>query len=229
MRARAKTTTFSCASFAYPPPPPLPLLLRTAVRADATAILAQCFLFLARHHLARHTIEKKIIEKVNEHHQIVHSVRLLKGADERYFISRMVWKKLGTAEYVVVMKPTSTPYYPDIKGRVMGNSPTAFRIKGLAHGWTRVESVFMLDLSLSPPSSSELKKYAASRLRSTTRLYSHMQSLRVKNNDAIDGEVLGEILVMRARSETYRHDVDSAVARVDEVSGEGMERGRSDG
>jgi hypothetical protein len=160
---------------------------------------------------------------VNEHHQIVHSVRLLKGADERYFISRMVWKKLGTAEYVVVMKPTSTPYYPDIKGRVMGKSPTAFRIKGLAHGWTRVESVFMLDLSLSPPSSSELKKYAASRLRSTTRLYGHMQSLRVKNNDAIDGEVLGEILVMRARSETYRHDVDSAVARVDEVSREGGE------
>ena len=105
---------------------------------------------MARHSQKRDTINKRTIQKVNDHNMLAYLIKVIpKPLFNRDFLNRMVWQKLeeGTNSYVFVATPESHDDYPENKGELIrARYPITMMLTQLQKNETKVDYLIQLDV-----------------------------------------------------------------------------------
>jgi hypothetical protein len=180
---------------------------RIEMRGRPEDILSYQWDFLARHLIKPDTIEKKVVERVNEHNIVVHMVKVIPNPlADRELVMRFLWKKLSEDSFVFVIDPTSHKDYPlNEEKRVRAKFPTVVKLTRSGEDKTRVDYVLQLDVGGSDKKSVVnyyMKLYLRQQLKRTFDLHNYFQALRgLEQWDADDGRAVGEVMVIKTKGE----------------------------
>jgi hypothetical protein len=193
----------------------------SVVRASPEDILTFIWDTMSRTKRRGDDLEKAVDAAPNGHNQLVYNrKRTVKVIDDRDFLGRIIWKKVGTvgSAFVVASRPEESAERPRLRGVVRGKYPNTFKITPLSRGKTKVEYV------VSPEWGGQVPRwvsnlYIASNLARVTDIQMYFQSLRgLAQWDEQDGKDVGEIMAMRTKAEKYHERGETKIgARIREL------------
>jgi hypothetical protein len=177
----------------------------TIVPASPEKILAHAWDTMGRSKRRDDDLEKSIDESPNEHHQVVYNrKRTPKIIDDRDFLGRSIWKKMGSTTFVLASCPLEPAERRLLPGVVRASFFNAMKITKLSDKESIIEYVIHPDFGGKVPKVLT-NWYIAKNLDRVTEIRNHFQELRsLEEYDAADGRALGLQLMHPGRKKNTK-------------------------
>jgi hypothetical protein len=177
------------------------------VRECSVEVLAFIWDFKKRASLFEDDLERELDDSPNDHNQLSYiKKRSPKIIDDRDFLSRAIWRAVGSSKFELVSAPEENAHRPIRHGVVRATYPSAWTLVGLEgkETLTRVEYATHPDWCGDYSLTLLTNFYIKSNLARVTELQDSFQRLRpLDMYDEKDGAAVGEAFTIKTKDEKH--------------------------